>query len=537
MVSGTHFGLQQAMLCFSGLLVTPFLVSEVVCAGNATVSLRVQLIAATFVSCGVATILQTTFGLRLCVFHGPALAFFPPLLAYKALRSEECPFTENDIVDPEIWNNRLLEISGSLIIACISFLIIGGTGLAGVVAKLIGPITIVPLMLLLTASIVPTVESKLSLHWISLVMLACLITMAIYLEHVHISIPYYSFDKKRVFTTKVRLFGQFPYLLSILLVWFICYLMTITGTEPIDGQARTDKNVSLMVLHKSPWFQVPYPGKFGLPRFNTGLCLAFVASCVSSVMENIGSYALLARVSEQRPPPKNAVNRAIMTEGVGSILAASMGVGTGVTTYAENIALLHITRVVSRTVLQVSGVLLILFGSFTKIAALLASIPDALIGGVLTIGVSMIAGVAMSNLQLIDLNLTRNLSIIGLSVIMGLVVPFHIERSPFRTGHPDWDQIVNMLLSIKMLVGGAVALILDNTVPGATARQRGLHPLDEMDKSDIDELDDDGYAFPEYINRLLRSMPFLQLLPFLPSQYGPKILPATSTKMTTISEV
>ncbi|KHJ99104.1 hypothetical protein OESDEN_00897 [Oesophagostomum dentatum] len=162
------FGFQQAMLCLSGLLVYPFIVSEAVCAGDATVQLRVQLIAATFVSCGIATIIQTTFGLRLCVLHGPAMAFLPPLLTYKALRASECPFTELDTVSPEIWHGRLQEISGSLLVACVSFLLIGGTGVAGALAKLIGPMTIVPLMILLTISIVPTIESKLSLHWISL---------------------------------------------------------------------------------------------------------------------------------------------------------------------------------------------------------------------------------------------------------------------------------------------------------------------------------------------------------------------------------
>ncbi|VDK62889.1 unnamed protein product [Cylicostephanus goldi] len=147
-------------------------------------------------------------------------------------------------------------------------------------------------------------------------MLACVVAMAVYMENLRISLPYYSIEKKRFYTTKVRLFGQFPYLLSILLVWFVCYLMTITGFEPEGGQARTDKNVSMTVLRESPWFQVPYPGRFGLPRWSIGLCMAYLASCLSSVIENIGSYDLLARVSEQRPPPKNAVNRAIMVEGI-----------------------------------------------------------------------------------------------------------------------------------------------------------------------------------------------------------------------------
>ncbi|KAK6748099.1 hypothetical protein RB195_000992 [Necator americanus] len=214
------------------------------------------------------------------------------------------------------------------------------------------------------------------------------------------------------------------------------------------------------------------------------------------------------------------------SQGLGSMLASVMGVCTGVTTYAENIALIHITRVASRTTMQIAGLLLILLGLFTKMAALLASIPDALIGGVLTMGISMIAGVAMSNLQLIDLKLTRNLSILGLSLMIGLIVPLHFERSPFISGNKEWDQIVNMLLSIKMLVGGVVAVVLDNTVPGATLRQRGLQSLEEDEKITIEQQEEDGYAFPECVNRVLRAFPCLRLLPFLPSHPPPKPPPS-----------
>lgn len=49
--------------------------------------------------------------------------------------------------------------------------------------------------------------------------------------------------------------------------------------------------------------------------------------------------------------------------------------------------------------MQVAGVLLILTGLFTKCAAVMASIPDAVVGGVLAMGMAMICGVALSNLQ------------------------------------------------------------------------------------------------------------------------------------------
>lgn len=61
---GRYGNFQQAMVCTSSLLIYPILLSDIVCAGQDTVSLRVQLIAATFVACGIATILQTTLGIR-----------------------------------------------------------------------------------------------------------------------------------------------------------------------------------------------------------------------------------------------------------------------------------------------------------------------------------------------------------------------------------------------------------------------------------------------------------------------------------------
>lgn len=115
------------MLCLSGLLVVPFLTADVACAGSATTELRVQLIAATFVTSGLATIvqaslipsvltppLQTTFGLRLSILHGPSFAFLPPLLAFKALPENYCSADENTLVPPEAWMFRMRTVRGDL---------------------------------------------------------------------------------------------------------------------------------------------------------------------------------------------------------------------------------------------------------------------------------------------------------------------------------------------------------------------------------------------------------------------------------------
>ena len=54
---------------------------------------------------------------------------------------------------------------------------------------------------------------------------------------------------------------------------------------------------------------------FGFTKISAGLFFGYVASVFASIIENIGSYDLLARTSQQKPPPKDAINRAIAMEG------------------------------------------------------------------------------------------------------------------------------------------------------------------------------------------------------------------------------
>lgn len=40
----------------------------------------------------------------------------------------------------------------------------------------------------------------------------------------------------------------------------------------------------------------------------------------------------------------------------------------------------------------------------------------------------------MPTLQLVDLKRTRNLSIIGIAILLGLVIPAHFDKSPVHFG-------------------------------------------------------------------------------------------------------
>lgn len=75
------------------------------------------------------------------------------------------------------------------------------------------------------------------------------------------------------------------------------------------------------------------------------------------------------------------------------------------------------------------GFILILFGVCTKLGALLSSIPDPLVGVVLSSSMAMVGGVSIATCQAADMKKTRNVAIIGFSIMMGFCVPKFYERN------------------------------------------------------------------------------------------------------------
>ncbi|KAI6176255.1 Xanthine/uracil/vitamin C permease family-containing protein [Aphelenchoides bicaudatus] len=448
----------------------------------------------------------------------PSFAFIPPLLAYTKLSQCEAKLT--DVVPEEEYLNRIQIVSGSLLVASICLTLIGATGLISVISKRVGPLTIAPLMILLCVGNVPLIIEKAGLHWLSLVQFFVLLLFAFFLVDTPVKLPYVNLQG--IHFVEYRLFGNFPYLLSIMISWLCAVLLTVTNLTPEGSAARVDRNESIEVLTSSPWFQVPYPCQFGWPQINLGLLLGFLTSCLACSTESLGAYCTLAKVSYEKKPPSRTLNRAILVEGFGCCLSSLFGCGVGITTYSENVAVVSITKVASRFVMQIAGIMLILLGLFTKFAAVLATCPDPLIGGMLAMSVALVCSVGFTNLQSVDLKISRNLSILGLGVILGIAIPEYVEKTHIDVGVNSLNEMLNIMLTTRMFVGAAIAFVLDNISRGATPEQRGLHIEsngdDSTNKYDGCGSEHDGYSFSDRINRILLKLPHVHRLPFMPSK-------------------
>ncbi|XP_074650425.1 solute carrier family 23 member 1-like [Tubulanus polymorphus] len=483
------FGFQHYVTLFGGTINIPLLLAEPLCMGNDEVA-KSELIGTVFFMVGIGTLLQTVFGTRLPIVQGCSVAFIIPTFAILSLPKWKCPGPQNAATGPltnvsillsptEVWQSRIREVQGAIIGASMIQIVFGFSGIMGYILRFIGPIVITPTISLVGLSLfVPAAEMASKQWWIAISTVILITIFSQYMRNISIPCLKYTKGQGCTRTSGFSLFTQFPLILSILMIWLICFVLTITDVLPNEPDswgygARTDTRLS--VITQSSWFRVPYPGQWGMPTFSAAAVVGMVSGVLSSMVESVGDYYACARLSGAPPPPKHAINRGIGIEGVASLLAGVLGTGNAMTSYSENISTIGITKVGSRRVVQIGALVSLVFGILGKFGALFVTIPDPVIGGMSLIMFGMITAVGLSNLQYVDMNSTRNIFIVGFSIFSGLTLPHWLTTHPgaINTGAPIVDQIFTVLLSTSMFVGGFLAFFLDNTIPGTLA-ERGL---------------------------------------------------------------
>ncbi len=168
---------------------------------------------------------------------------------------------------------------------------------------------------------------------------------------------------------------------------------------------------------------------------------------------------------------------------------------------------------------------MIVMGMFAKFGALFVTIPDPIVGGMFCVMFAMVTAVGISNLQFVNLNSSRNLFVIGFSIIMGFVIPSWVQanESFINTGVKEIDQILIVLLETNMFVGGLLGFVLDNTIPGSDedrgiAQWRNKYGGANQDPAVTEELLR-CYEFPLGM-KFLRRFAFLRFFPMCPMFSG-----------------
>lgn len=163
------------------------------------------------------------------------------------------------------------------------------------------------------------------------------------------------------------------------------------------------------------WFGLP---SIHSPRFEMSAIILIAPVAFILVAENLGHFKAVEGMTKARVTPY--MGRAFFADGLATTFSAGFG-GTGVTTYAENIGVMAVTKVYSTTIFVVAGLVAILLGLSPKFGAIIQTIPAALLGGasIVVFGLIAIAGAKIWIDNRIDFSKNSNLIIAAVTVIMG----------------------------------------------------------------------------------------------------------------------
>lgn len=177
--------------------------------------------------------------------------------------------------------------------------------------------------------------------------------------------------------------------------------------------------VDFSAISQASWFALPKPLAFGI-EFQLDIIILFIVIFFINAIEMVGDYSVSAVGGLGREATDDELTGGIIGNGITSIIAAIFNCfPTG--TYSQNSGIVALTKVTSRFVIGVGAAVLLLSSFVPKIGALIATIPNPVVGGATLVVFSMIS---MSGITLLTMKpLTgRSMLIAGISVALGIGV-------------------------------------------------------------------------------------------------------------------
>jgi len=168
-------------------------------------------------------------------------------------------------------------------------------------------------------------------------------------------------------------------------------------------------------LADAAWLGTP---NFTAPEFDLKAMTMIAPIAMILVAENLGHVKALGAMMGRNLDPY--LGRAFIGDGIATMVAGFAG-GSGVTTYAENIGVLAISKVYSTLVFVVAAAFAILLGFSPKFGALILTIPASVIGGLSIVIFGLVAATAgrVWGENNVDFSKARNLITVGASLIAG----------------------------------------------------------------------------------------------------------------------
>ena len=194
------------------------------------------------------------------------------------------------------------------------------------------------------------------------------------------------------------------------------------------------------------------------PVFDPGSIISLALLYVVSSVEVLGDTAALTKVGLNRLPTERETAGAIAGDGLISSVSGLFGC-LPLTSFAQNIGLVAMTKVVNRKVILSGGLILIIASFVPAIAEVFNSLPQAVLGGCT---IMMFGNIILSGFQMISEAgySQRNITIAALSLTIGIGFT---QVSDIFVNFPDLFK--SIFASNCIAVAFVVAVILNAVLP------------------------------------------------------------------------
>jgi uracil-xanthine permease len=175
------------------------------------------------------------------------------------------------------------------------------------------------------------------------------------------------------------------------------------------------KPIDFSGVAAASWVGVP---SFTAPVWNAKAIGLIAPVAIVLVAENLGHIKAVAAMTGR--DLDRYLGRAFLGDGLATMVAGAGG-GTGVTTYAENIGVMAVTKVYGTLLFVVAALFAILLGFSPKFGALISTIPGPVLGGlsIVVFGLITATGGRIYVQNRVDFSRPRNLMTAAVTLTIG----------------------------------------------------------------------------------------------------------------------
>jgi uric acid transporter len=217
-------------------------------------------------------------------------------------------------------------------------------------------------------------------------------------------------------------------------------------------------------LTKEPLLRFVPPLQFGLPEFHLVPCLTMCLVIMIVFIEATGMFLALGTMTGREIGPED-IKRGLRADAIGTVIGALFNTFPYVS-YSQNVGLVGVTGVYSRWVCATGGAIMLTLGLVPRLAFIVASIPQCVLGGAGFIMFGMVAATGIRILATVDYTQQRNnVLVVAVSIGFGLIP---IVSPTFFRAFPD---VVKPIVGDGIILTSIAAVIL-NAVFNRTSREQ-----------------------------------------------------------------